>query len=64
MNYGESFNTMAERLLKIEDSMKTPLAYVRTDRRGRVSSVLHGSPGHLAAQLFGDKLKPLWGMAE
>lgn len=64
MNYGESFNTMAERLLKIEDSMKTPRAYVRTDRRGRVSSVLHGSPGHRAAELFGEKLEPLWGIEE
>lgn len=64
MNYGERFNTTAERLLKIEESMKKPRAYVRTDRCGRVSSVLHGSPGHRAAELFGEKLEPLWGIEE
>lgn len=62
MNYGESFYTMAQRLLQVEESMKTVRAYIRTDRRGRVSSVIHGSPEHIAAQLFGDKLEPLWGM--
>lgn len=62
MNYGDSFNTIAERLLQIEESMKIPRGYIRTDRRGRVSSVIHGSPQHRAAELFGDKLEPLWGM--
>jgi len=64
MMYGESFNTLAQRLLQIEESMKTPRAYVRTDRKGRESCVLDGSVGHRAAQLFGDKLEPLWGMKQ
>lgn len=62
--YGESFYTMAQRLLQIEESMKTPRAYVRTDKRGRESCVLHGSIGHRAAQLFGDKLEPLWAVVK
>lgn len=62
MMYGESFQTVAQRLLQIEHLMKKPRAYIRTDRRGRVSSVIHGSPEHRAAELFGDKLEPLWGM--
>lgn len=62
MMYGESFQTIAQRLLQIEHLMKKPQAYIRTDRRGRVSSVIHGSPEHRAAELFGDKLEPLWGM--
>lgn len=62
MMYGESFNSIAQRLLQIEESMKHPRAYIRTDRKGRETCVLHGSVGHRAAQLFGDKLEPLWGM--
>lgn len=33
------------------------LTYIRTDKRGKQSAVIHGSPEHEAALLFGDKLE-------
>lgn len=35
----------------------TQLTYIRTDKRGKLSAVLHGSPEYHAALLFGDKLE-------